>query len=203
MSKQILTTWPEAATKAVVEKTLEEKAAALTIKPKSSGNMVTKEAAPAEPKKKKFVFIVLLIIILGVVLIGGGVFAYRKIKSKKEIPLSTPEAVISLTQAPEEQTPTPELKRSDLSVQALNGSGEAGVAGEAQEFLEDLGYEGVEAGNADSYDYEETEISIKEGKKAYLEMLITDLETEYALATETGTLDEEIEFDAVITIGEK
>jgi len=66
-----------------------------------------------------------------------------------------------------------------------------------------LGYKDIAVGNADSFDFEKTEISIKEGKKDYLDILTNDLSDGYRVLEETKTLDEESEFDAVITIGKK
>ena len=70
-----------------------------------------------------------------------------------------------------------------------------------KELLEGLGYKDIAIANADSFDFEKTEISIKEGKKDYLDMLTNDLSDCYRVLEETKTLDEESEFDAVVVIG--
>jgi len=98
-------------------------------------------------------------------------------------------------------SPTPTLERSDLTVKVLNGSGTKGVAGEAQTFLEGLGYEGVETGNASSYDFEETVVSIKKDKKEYLDMIVKDLSEKYKVSSESATLNEDSDFDVEITVG--
>lgn len=145
-----------------------------------------------------------LIVVLVLALVGGGIFVYRRAMGKKEaepatIEESTPPGETP-TEAPE-ATPTPELDRSELKVQVLNGRGVAGAAGKAQELLEGLGYEDVATGNADNYDYEKTEISIKEDKEAYLEMLTDDLSDDYTLAAEPNILDEDSDYDSIIIIG--
>jgi LCP family protein required for cell wall assembly len=48
----------------------------------------------------------------------------------------------------------PTVKRSEVRVTVLNGSGEPGVAGEAADDLTRAGFEVVGVGNADSFDYE-------------------------------------------------
>ncbi len=102
-----------------------------------------------------------------------------------------------------EPTPTPELDRADLTIQVLNGSGAPGVAGTAEDLLLDLGYQEIDTGNADTYDYQQTEVSIKESKDEYLQMLLTDLKDEYTVSSESAYLDEDFDFDAQIIIGQE
>ena len=145
---------------------------------------------------------VLMIAIPTAVIVGaltGGILFYvskNKASSfeKKVTSTTTPTAAST-------STPAPVLERSDLQVKVLNGSGVKGAAGVAEVFLEGLGYEDVETGNASLYDYEETEISIKEDKDEYLDMIIEDLSDEYEVATESSVLDEDSDFDVEITIG--
>ena len=75
------------------------------------------------------------------------------------------------------------------------------MAGEAKDFLEGLGYEDVDTGNAGAYDFEETEVAIKEGKEEYLDLLIGDLSEEYEVSEDSETLDEDSDYDAVVTVG--
>lgn len=150
---------------------------------------------------KKFIWIGLpAILIIGALI--GGIFIYRAgVKSARivqEEPSPTPLPSPTETAEP---SPEPELKREDLKLQVLNGRGVAGTASDAKEFLEGLGYKDVAVGNADSFDFEKTEVSIKEDKKDYLEMLTDDLSKEYVVSEDTETLDAESDFDAVITIG--
>lgn len=106
-----------------------------------------------------------------------------------------------VAQSPEPTaTPVGEIKRADLKVQVLNGSGVAGAAAKAKTFLEGLGYEGVAAGNADG-DFAQTEIEIKEDKNSASEMIKKDLESDYTLSDTIGTLDADSDYDVVITLG--
>lgn len=162
---------------------------------------------PASLKNNKLFLVGLVAAIL--VLTGGGIFLYRKksakIPSTPEVAQATPSPQTEAEVTPEEEpTPTIEtLNREDLKLQVLNGSGVAGTASKAKEFLEGLGYKDVDAGNADSYNYEETEISIREDKKDYLELLTDDLSEKYTLAEETKTLDEESEFGVIVILGKE
>lgn len=134
--------------------------------------------------------------------LAGGVFIYKEGIKKTE---KAEEQLVAVSPS---STPTPPptpipLNREDLKLQVLNGRGVAGTAAEAKEFLEGLGYEEIEIDNADSYDYEETEVSIKEDKKDYLEQLSGDLSEKYTLSVQTPYVDKESEFDAIITIGRR
>lgn len=168
---------------------------------------------PEEEKSsgKKYLFIG-LIVVLVLALIGGGIYVSQKAMSKKEAseatspepaePKAASEEEVTPTEEPE-VTPAAELDRADLKIQALNGRGVAGAAGGAKDLLEELGYADVVTGNAENYDYEETEISIKEEKEDYLEMLTDDLSEEYTLADETSTLDEDSDYDAIVIVGKE
>lgn len=168
---------------------------------------------PPEPEGgKKKVFLIVLIVIFVLALVGGGIYIYQRTLSQKEASsgegvvspveteTTTPEATVAPESEPESEV---ELNRSDLKIQILNGSGIPGEAGKMQAVLEDAGYEEIETNNADSYDYEESEISIKKDKEDYLEMLTNDLSEDYALAVEANTLEEDSDYDAVIIVGKQ
>jgi cytoskeletal protein RodZ len=121
-------------------------------------------------------------------------------------PTSTPKPTSKVTPTPAKGTPTPTsssgVERSNLDVAVLNGSGEAGAATKASDALKKLGYNVVSSGNADNFDYATTQIQVKSTKKAYLDMLKTDLSDTYtitsATADYTGT-----SADAVVIVGKK
>jgi hypothetical protein len=143
--------------------------------------------------KKLFWIVLPMVLITGSII--GGVFIYRAgtpFPSPSPLPLETPQV-----------SPAPELKREDLKLQILNGRGVPGTAAQAKEFLEGLGYQNIEVANADSYDYEQTEISIKKDKESYLEQLITDLSDGFRVSEETKSLDAQSNFDAIVTIGKE
>lgn len=153
-------------------------------------------------KWKKWLLI-LLVVAAGLVLVGGGIFVYRKAMKRQAITSTSP--ALPETIQPEKETPpvtpTPALTRADIKIQVLNGSGTPGAAGKTADFLEDKGYEDIKTGNADSYDYEKTVVKIKEDKKDYLELLRSDLSGEYTLAADTETLETDSSFDAIIILG--
>lgn len=99
-------------------------------------------------------------------------------------------------------TATP-LERKDLTLQVLNGSGTPGVGQKAKELLEELGYTVEKVGNAKSFDYDKTQISIKEDKKDYFDLVREDLSKDYEVEENVETLEEDSKFDAIIIIGKK
>ena len=150
----------------------------------------------------KKVFLILLVVIGGLALIGGGISVYRKAIKGKETsqPETTPTPTIVSVEEPE-PTPTPAIDRGDLKMEIQNGGGLKGAAGEAARFLEDKGYQDIKTSNADSFDYEETIIKIKEDKKNYLDWLKSDLAEKYTLAAEIKTLETDSDFDAIVILG--
>ncbi len=148
--------------------------------------------------------IVGLVIGLAVGLIAGGV-VWLVSGGSADVGMFKPKPTATPTQVPPtptpEASPTPDLDRADLSIEVLNGSGEPGAAGDAEAILEDAGYEMIETGNADSYDYEQTQVSVKESEKAFLQLLLNDLKDEYSISSESAFLEEDYDYDAQVIIG--
>ncbi|KKR84041.1 MAG: hypothetical protein UU32_C0051G0002 [Candidatus Woesebacteria bacterium GW2011_GWB1_41_10] len=139
----------------------------------------------------------LIAFILGLA-VGAVTMYLVKAQSSK---VSSQQETAVVDQTPEPTTaPVTEVKREDLKVQVLNGSGVSGAAAQAKTLLEGLGYLDVETGNADG-DFAETEIEIKADKAAVEVLVKKDLEDEYSLSDTVGELDESSDYDVVITLG--
>jgi len=166
---------------------------------------------PAAKTKKIFglkkIALLSLIVLLTTALIFGLSFVYKDRLSKISLTDDQAKAGSSPTSEAEAATPTLTptptivLNRADLNIRVLNGSGAPGAAGAAAGLLEDLGYESVSAGNAKSYGYEQTEISIKPNMADFLPLLVQDLSADYKIGTSAADLDEDSSYDAVIIIG--
>lgn len=112
-------------------------------------------------------------------------------------PTSTPEP----TETP---APTPEeVSVEDVSVQVLNGSGVSGAAGKMKALLEGLEYTVSDTGNADSFDYEQTEVSVKKGQDELLKKVVTDISSDYTVGEQNTTIDEESSYDIQIIVGKE
>ena len=125
-------------------------------------------------------------------------------------PSSTPESSSSPAPSP---TPTPKptanpvdkatgLDRSKLSVVIQNGSGQAGVASKASDYLKGLGYNVAGTGNADNYNYTNVFIQVKAGKSDYLSLLKKDLGFNYTIGTNSADLTSSSSEDALVIIGQ-
>lgn len=152
---------------------------------------------------KKGLLLTVVVVALAVALVSGGIMVYRKAMGGNDKATPAGENILPETEVTPaaEATPVPDLDRTELKIQILNGSGTPGFAGKAKDHLLSLGYENIETGNAGSYDYEETEIAIKESMEGYLDMLKVDLVEKYVVASKTTTLDEDEEYDVIITLG--
>lgn len=185
------------------------------------------ELAPAPaslPKRKinkRFIYLVLAILFLAILFIS-----YRALNPEtpqvKEtttfevsptIPIDSPTPTISETPTlTPTNTPTPKptvnpvdeqsgLDRSELSVTIQNGSGEAGVAGEASDILTNLGYDVVSTGNAENFDFENVTIQVKSASSEFLDLLKKDLGGSYTIKSATSDLDNSFSSDALVIIG--
>ncbi|OGC93185.1 hypothetical protein A2876_04765 [Candidatus Amesbacteria bacterium RIFCSPHIGHO2_01_FULL_48_32b] len=147
-------------------------------------------------------------LLLGLVLGGGvGYMVWGRDKNldKKMVTseLAAPESGVTEVSGPTPTIPVVEVKREDVKLQVLNGSGVVGAASVEAKRMEGLGYKDVKTGNADRDDYQETSISVKSGKAAVWELVKGDLEGKYEVSTTSGSLDKGSEFDAVVILGSK
>lgn len=177
-----------------------------TLKPESEKTVIQeKKEEKASVNKSSYLWITIPIALLFGAL-AGGLITYFSGVSKLEsndvtsTPISTS---IPTDETSPTDSPTKDLERDTLKIQVLNGSGVAGAAGKAKVYLEGLGYVDIVSGNASTSDFPETEISIKDSSKDYLELITSDLEKNYEVAKETKTLVSSSAYDVVITIGQK
>ncbi|KKU02627.1 MAG: hypothetical protein UX99_C0007G0041 [Candidatus Amesbacteria bacterium GW2011_GWB1_47_26] len=156
--------------------------------------------AAEEPKKENGGWVWMLVaFVLGAMV--GTVTGYLVAKTQKFQNSKTQNTTVVQTEGPAPSpSPAADVKKADLKVQVLNGSGVAGAAAKAKTFLEGLGYVDVVAGNADG-DFAQTEMEIKESKSSAAEMIKKDLKGEYTLADTVGGLDASSDYDVVITLG--
>lgn len=97
-------------------------------------------------------------------------------------------------------SPTPEIKKETLKVKILNGSGTPGKAGEVKMVMKELKYNDIVTDNAETFDYEVTEVAVKKGN-AHLGALVKSELLEYVKEVKITTLDEKENADIVVTVG--
>ena len=154
------------------------------------------------PNTKLIVLVVIILLVLGAVV--GGVLYYRQ-SVTTEPSGETPETQETSTPAPT-QTPEEEVDISTLSLSLLNGSGTVGEAGKAKDLLIEAGFmeDKLTTGNAQSYDYTSTSISLKKGlSEKVFEEIKKALEGTYEVVKSETTLEEDSTYDVIIIVGKK
>ena len=188
-----------------VKKTITQKIdpiIALAIKPDIKGkdekvlNLNPKVLVPTAKKPSKKIALMIFILTFIVVSIATYYFFFQKTSISPPVdsdPSPTPTSQPTAT-------PTPlAVNSEELKVQILNGSGVAGAAGKAAQILEELGYQDIDTGNASSYDYDSTQIATD--KSEIFDLLTKDLSGEYSLEEDQKKIDQDSEFDVIVTIG--
>lgn len=97
-------------------------------------------------------------------------------------------------------TPLPSIKRDEINIKVLNGSGTVGKASEVKDLLKEKGYQEILTGNADNFEYEQTELQVKKSQSSVAAVIKNDLKENVSSFKET-VLDEEEAADIAIIIG--
>lgn len=137
-----------------------------------------------------------VIAIIAVVVLIAGFLLYRNIAGRQ-----TETDTVETSKPTKAPTPTPELSKEDIKIQVLNGTGTEGEATKVSDILTDAGFVDIETDNADSYDNTTTTISAKSSALEFAEEIKEALSEEFDSVTVDEDLDEESEFDIVITTG--
>lgn len=160
----------------------------------------------------KLVAVILTVVVVLVGMVIGGFFVYqnamKEASEAPEIEVTEQTPVVEATPAPES---TPEASQaaqpaadtvdlSELSVEVLNGSGTPGLAGKVANLLEDAGFDSIDTGNADSFDFEETVIQVKPGADSVYESALTAIQDDYE-AIQGEDLESTSEYDMIVTVG--
>jgi hypothetical protein len=97
-----------------------------------------------------------------------------------------------------------EIDLSEFTVQIQNGTGVAGEANYVSDILLAEGFTDLASANAESYDYADTEVSLKEfvSEKVY-DNIERALNSDYSIVKSDEVLSGESEFDVLIIIGTK
>ena len=96
--------------------------------------------------------------------------------------------------------PTPIIKKDELKIKVLNGSGTKGKASEVKDLLKEKGYQEILTDNADNFDYKQTELQVKKSISSSSTTIKNDLK-DYVAKFKESTLAESEAADVVIIIG--
>lgn len=125
--------------------------------------------------------------------------------SISESPTEVPEVTEAPTSTPK-ATPVPTeasagAANSSVEIAVQNGSGEAGVAGEAADILIAEGYKVVSTGNAENFEYTGVTIQVKAARKSILSGIESALSKDYTVSKATSDLPTDASYDALVIIG--
>lgn len=156
-----------------------------------------------ESKNAKWLWILIALIIVGAL-------AFAFFKGIGPFGRLNPQVTESPTpSAFEEPSPSPEasvvasIDKSKARVRVLNGSGKAGVASSAKDFIESKGYKVTAVGNAKDFDFTDTIIVLKAAFANFRDVLLADLSDKYSVSVASETLEATDSADIEIIIGSK
>lgn len=178
-------------------------------KPQKSEEIM-KEPVKLEAKhQKESSFNILWILIPGMLLLGlliGGIFAYvfgiQKISdTQKSDSSGTQNITVEPRESPTAKpTASPSANLSKYKIKILNGSGIKGEAGKVQTLVEAAGFSVLSTGNAATYDYTKTQITIKTGVDSdFVSALVATLTKNYQL--EDAKTSSSQTNDVTVTVG--
>jgi len=155
---------------------------------------------PPETKKNKTAIIIVIVFVV-LALVGSFLF-FRQTQDKGQAENSVLE---NNTPTP---TPTeePKVDKKSVKIQVLNGTGTPGQAADAVEALEKAGYDAdnIKTGNAEEFDHKNTTVSYKDGFKDTADDIKKALGSAFDdIVIDSTLLDEDSEFDIVVTTGGK
>ena len=170
---------------------------------------VNKPTEKGNKKGFKIVLIILLLLSFFAILVGGFLYYQKNISKKDEDtdtkPTPTTEVKISPTETPATDSGNlSDVKLSDLNVQILNGSGIPGQAGDVKELISSLQFKKVDTGNADNYDYTDTELSLKDSVPGSVyDQIKTKLDDTYTVTKSGDAVSSTSNYDVIIIVGSK
>ncbi len=155
-----------------------------------------------ESKGSRKSIILWAILIIGVALLtGAGLLVIVRGPDSLTAMFAKPTPTPTSTPSPTPTLVAPD--RSAVTIEVLNGSGVAGAAAKAKDFLMGKGYKVGKTGNAATSDFTLTEIHVKKEKEGTLPLLKDDLKDGYTIGTSAADLSADSSSDARVIIGQK
>lgn len=154
----------------------------------------------------------IMVVFVTALLVGAlavvGIFYFQS-SSEKQLPSAEPTGAAPTSSPTGEETATEGAtltQKPDLttySLQVLNGAGVPGAASTVQDLLIAAGFEDIAVGNAGAYDYEDTEVQMKEDVSEEVYTAITEALKDYSVVKSDEPLEETADYDIVIIVGQK
>lgn len=143
----------------------------------------------------------ILIFILSFVISFALIFLIARFSTKLRFDFKIKPASKLASPTPQPPTPPPPVfSKEKLKIKVLNGVGVKGKAAEVKDILKEKGYQEILTDNADGFDYEKTEVQIKEEIKEAFTYLKNDLK-DYVPLEKTSSLAKDSPADLILIIG--
>jgi len=169
---------------------------------KEASEINTKEYHPEKESlfdKKSLVLVFFNALLLAGIAYLGYTFFQDK---KQESTTGTQITVKTVSPSPKLEEPSKKANLEEFSINVLNGSGTAGVASNVSSLLEEIGFDNIEVGDADSYDFTDTEVKLKEEVPDSVFEKIKEALSGYSV-NKSETLADNSQYEVVIIIGSK
>ncbi len=155
-------------------------------------------------KNAKWLWLLIALIIVGALAFAymRGIGPFGQFKKGSEVSQSPTPAAFVASPSPE-ATSGANFDKSQIKVRVLNGSGTAGVASAAKDFIESKGYKVVSLGNAASYDFTQTVVKLKNSVMNIKDTLVSDLSGKYSVKVSSTPLEATDSADVEVTVGSK
>ncbi|MDO8487088.1 MAG: LytR C-terminal domain-containing protein [Candidatus Curtissbacteria bacterium] len=156
-------------------------------------------------KNAKWLWLLIALIIVGALVFafarGIGPFGQFKKGSTLVEESPAPESVVASPMP--EATSGANIDKAAVRIRILNGSGKAGVASAAKDYIEGKGYKVTSLGNADNYDFAQTVVKIKDSLSNIKNVLVSDLSDKYSVTVSSIPLEASDSADVEVTLGAK
>lgn len=161
----------------------------------------------SQEKNAKWLWLLIVLIVIGALAFaffrGIGPFANISPFVKQEVSSPTPFVQSSPTASSPSPISETEIDKTQPAIRVLNGSGIAGLASSAKDFLENLGWRVTSVGNAQAYDFDKTQVRLKDGFVKYQEALVGDLSDKYSVEVSSDSLSSTDSADIEVIVGKK
>ncbi len=115
--------------------------------------------------------------------------------------LAQPTKPVQVSPTAPPTTPTPSIKKEELKIKVLNGSGTKGKAIGVKDLLKEKGYQEIVTGNADNFEFTQTVIQVKKSLADAGAVIASDLKNSVSSPKIDPTLSEKDSSDVIITVG--
>ncbi len=156
-------------------------------------------------KNAKWLWLLIALIIIGALVFAfaRGIGPFGKFKKGSQSASESPAPASVVASPRPEATSGANVDKSQIKVRVLNGSGTAGAASSAKDFIESKGYKVVSIGNVDGYGFAQTAVKLKNSVMKIKDTLVSDLSGKYSVKVSNTPLEATDSADVEVTVGAK